>query len=128
MVDQTYIITLAPEFSNETTARVNFIIGLATNWINAPFWPANQLDMAIGLLTCHILKAIKTPGVGGIANEKVGDLSRGFHQPAFKFPLGMTQYGLLLELLIESLLITPLSFGSGIPAFTTTPIPLNWPD
>lgn len=130
-VDIAYINNLAPEFSGETDARINFCISIGGSMINQTFWPADKVDFAIALYTCHLLKMGKMRGSVALAGEKVGDLSKTFSVPNFNNALQTTGYGVMLMQLMSTLVITPMVVGSGPSPFVwaspynTT---LTWPD
>ena len=130
-VDQTYVNYIAPEFSGESNTRVVFVIGLATLFINQSFWPADQVDFAIALLTAHILKTGNMKGAIGLGGRKAGDLAENYRGMDIKRSLQATGYGLLLLELINTLPISPQVYPGVVPFVPNIPVDitnLNWPD
>lgn len=111
-VDQAYILNVGPEFTAEPLARINAIINIAQRFINADFWPAEQLDFAVALLTCHILKMGNLRGAIGLGSKKAGDLSIGYTPSNIQNYLANTGYGLMLLQIMSTLVITPMVVGA----------------
>lgn len=126
-VDSNYILQIAPEFSADPVPRINFVIAIALKFMNADFWPADQYDFAVALLTAHILKMGNLRGAIGLGNKRAGDLSIGYTAPYLHNSLANTGYGLMLLQIMSTLVITPIVIGANaIPFNPVGPFDILW--
>lgn len=120
-VTPAYIQSVAPEYNSFTDPQIQFYIDLAYNFINddGMVWPANQVDPAWALLTCHYMKIAQLRGAIAIAGQKVGDISQNYHPPKDTRSLASTGYGLTFLSMMETLVNAgPFSLGpQALPIF-----------
>lgn len=122
-ITKDYFTTIFDEFKTIPAAKLDVLIGVATNRVDQNAWGSNY-QYATALLVAHMIASSGgsggSGGAGGaLTSEAVGDLSRGYAKIGVAGSgdeeLQTTQYGAQFVALRRESIVTPFVTGAGYP-------------
>lgn len=103
----TNILDIAPELSTASPSQIAAAIANADIFVNPTTW-AEKTDIAKAYYAAHLLTLTRMRGTTGLGSEKVGDLQRAYMRPMALTALGLSSYGIQLDWMMRTLVITPI--------------------
>lgn len=115
------LLAIAPEFSSESSTRLNAFLDIARLFVNPRTW-GNKTDTGVIYYAAHLLSTTPTAtgstGAtttrGPITQEKVGDISTSYGgasttvSSSTRTSFSASSYGQIFEQMMKTLVITPI--------------------